>query len=163
MPSFFGPPVCAAYRWRREEGKTEWRNVAAMRTSRWVLPGGVFAALAGAASGQAVPDEQVSGKADEFVSSELRAQHMPGVALAVMRDGKIVKAAGYGMANIELGVATKPESIFQTGSVGKQFTATAVMMLVERGKVGLDDKISKYFPIAPAAAGNDQRYRLCRR
>jgi len=115
------------------------------------MAGCIFAALAGAASGQDVPDEQVSGKVDEFVSSELRAQHIPGVALAVMRDGKIVKAAGYGMANIELGASTKPESIFQTGSVGKQFTAAAVMMLVEEGKVGLDDKISKYFLGAPAA------------
>jgi len=68
-----------------------------------------------------------------------------------MREGRIVKAGGYGMANVELGAATKPESIFQTGSVGKQFTATAVMMLVEEGRVGLDDKISKYFPAAPAA------------
>jgi CubicO group peptidase (beta-lactamase class C family) len=86
---------------------------------------------------------------DEFVSAELRAQRIPGIALAVVRDGKIVKAAGYGMANVELSVATKPESIFQTGSVGKQFTATAVMMLVEEGKVGLDDKISRYFPDSP--------------
>lgn len=122
-----------------------------MKAWRLVLAGCIFAAFAGAAFGQAAPGEQPSGKVDEFVTAELRAQHIPGVALAVVRDGKIVKAAGYGMANVELGVATKPESIFQTGSVGKQFTATAVMMLVEEGKVGLDDKISKYFAGSPAA------------
>ena len=55
-----------------------------------------------------------------------------------------MKAQGYGLANVELNVAVKPEAVFQTGSVGKQFTATAVMMLVEEGKVGLDDKLSKY-------------------
>ncbi len=122
-----------------------------MKTSRWILGGSVFAALLGAAVAHALQDEQLSSKADEFVSTEMRTQHIPGAALAVVRDGKIVKAAGYGQSNVELGVATKPESIFQTGSVGKQFTATAVMILVEEGKIALDDKISKHFPDGPAA------------
>lgn len=63
----------------------------------------------------------------------------------------MVKAKGYGLANLELDAAVKPETIMQTGSVGKQFTATAVMMLVEEGKVGLDDKLSKYFAGTPEA------------
>ena len=54
------------------------------------------------------------------------------------------------MANVELQVPVKPETIFQSGSVGKQFTATAVMMLVEEGKIGLEDPLTKYFPDAPA-------------
>jgi CubicO group peptidase (beta-lactamase class C family) len=54
------------------------------------------------------------------------------------------------MANVELRVPVKPESIFQSGSMGKQFTATAVMMLVEEGKIGLDDPLTKYFSEAPA-------------
>ncbi len=122
-----------------------------MQALRWILVGSLFTALVFGAAAHAVPDEPLSAAVDEFVTAGLREQHIPGVALAVVRDGKIVKAAGYGMANVELGVAIKPESIFQTGSVGKQFTATAVIMLVEEGKVGLDDKISKYFPNAPAA------------
>jgi CubicO group peptidase (beta-lactamase class C family) len=121
-----------------------------MKASRWILAISVFAALSVSASGRSVSGDQVSGKVDECAAAELRSQHIPGMALAVIQEGKVVKAAGYGMANVELGVAAKPESIFQTGSVGKQFTATAVMMLVEEGKVGLDDKISKYFPGAPA-------------
>jgi CubicO group peptidase (beta-lactamase class C family) len=124
-------------------------SVDSVQTSRWLLAGSVFAALLFAAAAQAISEEPTSATVDEFVNSELRAQHIPGVALAVVRDGRIILAAGYGMANVELGVPTKPESIFQTGSVGKQFTATAVMMLVEEGKVGLDDKISKYFPDSP--------------
>lgn len=122
-----------------------------MQTSRSVLPVSLFTALVLAAAAHAVPDEATSATVDEFVNSELRAQHIPGVALAVVRGGKIIKTAGYGMANVELSVPAKPESIFQTGSVGKQFTAAAVMMLVEDGKVGLDDKISKYFPDSPPA------------
>ncbi|MGB7904913.1 MAG: serine hydrolase domain-containing protein, partial [Steroidobacteraceae bacterium] len=57
---------------------------------------------------------------------------------------------GYGLANVELDVPVKPDTVFQTGSVGKQFTAMAVMMLVEEGKLGLDDPIVNYFPGAPA-------------
>ena len=60
-------------------------------------------------------------------------------------------AKGFGLANVELQVPVKPETIFQSGSVGKQFTATAVMMLVEEGKIGLDDPLTKYFSGAPAA------------
>ena len=96
-------------------------------------------------------DDDASPKADEYVAGEMKAEKIPGLALAVMRDGKIVKVQGYGLSNVEHNVPVKPETIFQTGSVGKQFTATAVMMLVEGGKVSLDDKIFKYFPESPAA------------
>jgi len=88
-------------------------------------------------------------KIDDFVRASMRQQKIPGLALAVMRDGKIIKAQGYGLANIELNVPVNPETIFQSGSMGKQFTATGVMMLVEEGKVNLDDKITKYFEGAP--------------
>jgi CubicO group peptidase (beta-lactamase class C family) len=85
------------------------------------------------------------------VRGEMEQQHIPGVALLVSRAGKIVKAEGFGLANVELQVPVRPETIFQSGSVGKQFTATAVMMLVEEGKVGLDDPLTKYFSDAPTS------------
>lgn len=88
---------------------------------------------------------------DAYVGEQLGLQRIPGMEVAVLRDGKLVKATGYGLANIELSVAVKPETVLQTGSVGKQFTATAVMMLVEEGKVRLDDKLSKYFTGTPEA------------
>lgn len=69
--------------------------------------------------------------------------------MLVSRGGQVIRAQGYGLANVELQVPVKPETIFQSGSVGKQFTATAVMMLVEEGKIGLDDPLTKYFPDAP--------------
>jgi CubicO group peptidase (beta-lactamase class C family) len=77
-------------------------------------------------------------------------QHIPGLALLVSRGGQPVREQGYGLANVELQVPVKPETIFQSGSVGKQFAATAVMMLVEEGKMGLEDPLTKYFPDAPA-------------
>lgn len=95
-------------------------------------------------TGAAPPD-----KIDEYVAAEMRRQHIPGLALGIYRRGEIVKAQGYGLANVELDVPAKAQTIFQSGSVGKQFTATAVMMLVEEGKVNLEDSITKYFDHAP--------------
>jgi CubicO group peptidase (beta-lactamase class C family) len=91
-----------------------------------------------------------SEKVSKYVRGEMQRQHIPGLALLVARGGKIVQAEGFGLANVELQVPVKPETVFQSGSVGKQFTATAVMMLVEGGKVGLDDPLTKYFADAPA-------------
>ena len=88
---------------------------------------------------------------DRFIRKEMQARHIPGLALLVARDGQIVRAQGYGFSNLELEVPVKPETVFQSGSIGKQFTATAAMMLVEEGKVGLDDPLTRYFPDAPAA------------
>jgi CubicO group peptidase (beta-lactamase class C family) len=93
----------------------------------------------------------ISDKASSYVRDEMQRQHIPGLALLVARGGKIVQAEGFGLANVELQVPVKPETVFQSGSVGKQFTATAVMMLVEEGKVGLDDPLTKYFPDAPSS------------
>jgi CubicO group peptidase (beta-lactamase class C family) len=87
----------------------------------------------------------------DYVKAEMQRQHIPGLTLLVVKGGKIVRAEGFGLANVELQVPVKPETIFQSGSVGKQFTATAVMMLVEEGKVGLGDPLTKYFPDAPAS------------
>ncbi len=69
----------------------------------------------------------------------------------VSRNGQPIRTEGYGFSNLELNVPAKPEAIFQSGSIGKQFTATAVMLLVEAGKVGLEDPLTIYFPEAPAS------------
>jgi CubicO group peptidase (beta-lactamase class C family) len=88
---------------------------------------------------------------DHYIRAEMAKERVPGLALLVSRGGQVIRAQGYGMANVELVVPVKPETIFQSGSVGKQFTATAVMMLVEEGKIGLEDPLTKYFPDAPGA------------
>ncbi len=104
--------------------------------------------LAGAACGQT--SDSSSDAVAQYVKAEMARQHIPGVSLLVSRNGAIVRAEGFGFSNVELQVPVKPETLFQSGSVGKQFTATAVMMLVEDDKVRLDDSITKYFPDAPA-------------
>lgn len=105
-------------------------------------------------SGDSWAEDVVAAKVDDFVREEMRTQHIPGVSLLVNKDGNTVLAKGYGLANVEYQVAVKPETVFQSGSVGKQFTATAMMMLVEDGKIGLDDKIGKYFTNAPQSWAN---------
>jgi CubicO group peptidase (beta-lactamase class C family) len=98
------------------------------------------------------PLTAANSQADEVtrsVRAEMERQHIPGLALLVTRKGRTIRAEGYGLANIELSVPVKPETIFQSGSIGKQFTATAVMMLVEAGRIGLDDPLTKYFAQAP--------------
>ena len=91
-----------------------------------------------------------TAKIDAYIKSEMQKQQIPGVAVGVMRNGTIILAKGYGLANVEHQVPVTPLTIFQSGSMGKQFTATAIMMLVEEGKLSLDDSIAKYFPGAPA-------------
>ena len=82
---------------------------------------------------------------DELVTTRMEKRKIPGLALAVIEGGKPVKVKGYGLANVELKVPVTESTIFQSGSVGKQFTATLVMMLVEDGKLCLADPIGKYF------------------
>ena len=86
---------------------------------------------------------------DDFVNAWRERHKIPAISVALVRDGQLVKAAGYGLANVELDVPARPETIYQSGSVGKQFTAMAVMLLVEEGKIGLDDPLTKYFTGAP--------------
>ena len=89
-------------------------------------------------------------KVDEYVRSEMAKRKIPGLSLAVVRNGEVVKAGGYGLANVELNCPATAETIYQSGSVGKQFAATLVMMLVEEGKIELDAPISNYFQDAQA-------------
>ena len=76
----------------------------------------------------------------------------PGCALGVYQDGKVLYARGYGMASLEHGVSLTPRSVLDIGSISKQFTAMAMLMLEKEGKISLDEPIRKYFPEMPAYA-----------
>jgi CubicO group peptidase (beta-lactamase class C family) len=88
---------------------------------------------------------------DDYVEAERARQRIPGLSIAVTRDGEIVKAQGYGFANVEHGVPATAETVYQSGSVGKQFTAALVMMLVAEGQLGLDDPLVEHLGGAPDA------------
>ncbi len=74
----------------------------------------------------------------------------PGASVLVVRDGEVLFRKGYGMANLEDRVAVTPSTDFRLASITKQFTASAILLLVERGKVGLDDPVKRYLPELPA-------------
>ncbi|HEX5944192.1 MAG TPA: serine hydrolase domain-containing protein, partial [Anaerolineales bacterium] len=82
---------------------------------------------------------------DDYFDSKMAEYHIAGAAIAVVKDGKLFFAKGYGYANIEKGIPVDPEqTIFRIGSVGKTLTWTAVMQLVEQGKLNLDADINAY-------------------
>jgi CubicO group peptidase (beta-lactamase class C family) len=89
--------------------------------------------------------------ADRYVRAELVRQRIPGLSVAVLRGDSVLLARGYGWANLELQVPASDSTIYQSGSVGKQFTAAAIVTLVREGKIGLDDPIRTYLREAPSS------------
>ena len=85
----------------------------------------------------------------DAVFAEYTKAGSPGCALAVYRDGKIIYAKGYGLANIEENVASTSQSVFDIGSTSKQFTAASILLLERQGKLSINDDIRKYIPELP--------------
>lgn len=93
----------------------------------------------------------VADPIDDALLREMQREHIPGVGLVVLQNGKIVKEKGYGLANVEHHVGVTPDTKFQSGSVGKMFTAALVMLLVEDGKLKLDDPVARHLANTPKA------------
>ncbi len=91
---------------------------------------------------------------DQYLKSQMKEHRIPGIALKIIRNDKTIKTATYGLANLELNVRVKPETVFEIGSITKQFTAAGIMILAQEGKLSVDDKISKYLKNTPAAWSN---------
>lgn len=89
----------------------------------------------------------------DSVFGRLAAPGSPGCALGVVREGALAYARGYGLASVELGVPITPATVFDIGSVSKQFTAMSVVLLAQAGKLSLDDEVQKYVPEVPRYAG----------
>jgi CubicO group peptidase (beta-lactamase class C family) len=83
---------------------------------------------------------------EQYVRAELARQRIPGLSVAILRGDRLVLARGYGYANLEHRVKATDSTVYQVGSVTKQFTAAAVVMLSEQGRLGLDDPITRYLP-----------------
>jgi CubicO group peptidase (beta-lactamase class C family) len=86
---------------------------------------------------------------DDYVKSIMQQRHIPAASIAVIKDGVLVKAAGYGLADMEHNVPAGPETVYKIGSLSKQFLAAGVMMLVQDGKIGVDDKLGKHLEGTP--------------
>jgi CubicO group peptidase (beta-lactamase class C family) len=83
------------------------------------------------------------------VFADLTNAGSPGCALGVYRDGRVIYTKGYGLANIEEGVAISPRSVFDIGSTSKQFTAASILLLEKQGKLSVNDDVHKYIPELP--------------
>ncbi|HEY3414088.1 MAG TPA: serine hydrolase domain-containing protein [Armatimonadota bacterium] len=90
-------------------------------------------------------------KVDDYVRAEMKGRHIPGVSIAVIRNDRIAKVAGYGFANLEQNTSVTPDTVFQIQSMTKSFTAAGLLMLVEDGRVSVNDPISRYLDGVPAA------------
>jgi CubicO group peptidase (beta-lactamase class C family) len=91
----------------------------------------------------------VADPVDDIISEQTKVSHLPGVAVAIVDDGRVTKLRGYGDANLEWPAKVDPNTKFQLASATKLFTGILLMRSVERGKLSLDDPISKFFPGAP--------------
>jgi CubicO group peptidase (beta-lactamase class C family) len=114
---------------------------AALCAMAWLAPLGL--ALADAAP----PADPVS--AVDRIFARFQAPGSPGCAVAVSRDGRVLLSRAYGQAHLEHGVPNTPDTRFEVGSVSKQFTAAAVVLLAQQGKLSLDEPVRKYIPELP--------------
>src|SRR4051794_11664999 len=129
------------------------RRITAMRRARrrhstriaLVILAILSVALSGTARAQ-----DLAAKVEESMEARVRRDRFSG-SILVARDGKVLVRRGYGMADREHDVPNTPETKFRLGSVTKQFTAMAVMILQEQGKLDVREKIKKYLPDSPAA------------
>jgi D-alanyl-D-alanine carboxypeptidase len=114
------------------------------------LIGTAASAALGQEAGQAAAASPgtLEAKIDSLLSPVFKLD-TPGAAIIVMKDGKPLLRKAYGTANLELGVAMEPDHVFRIGSMTKQFTAVAVLMLMEQGKLALNDPITKFLPDYP--------------
>ena len=102
----------------------------------------------------AVPVERARAQADRvdsLITAEMKRQNIPGLSLGVMKEGEMIKAQGYGFANIRTGAPVTASTVLKIASVSKQFIAAGIMLLAQDGRLSVDDSISKYLPDVPAA------------
>src|SRR6185369_16367042 len=86
---------------------------------------------------------------DHYIETEMKKEQIPGLSYAVVSNGKIIDSGAYGYANVELKAPVTSHSLFNIGSIGKTFTATAIMLLKKDGKLSIDDTINKYLDSLP--------------
>jgi len=106
----------------------------------------VVAAVLGTAGGSR--QNELEDQIDRILAASFDPQEL-GAAAIVIEDGSVILRKGYGLADLELGVPVRPEMVYRIGSETKSFTAVAVMALVERGALSLDDAIRQHLPELP--------------
>ena len=93
-------------------------------------------------------------RVDSFIVKQVKDQKLAGLSIGIVQNGRIVKAKGYGFANLELNVPASEQTVYKLASVSKQMIATAIMYLQQQGKLQLSDTVTKYFKDAPPSWGH---------
>jgi D-alanyl-D-alanine carboxypeptidase len=120
------------------------RSLHTLARRPWIAALFLLVLLARGASAQSALASQI-----DAVMTSVFVADQPGAAAIVVKDGKVVYRKAIGMASMELGVPLQPDTVFRLGSITKQFTAAAVMLLVQDGKIALNDPVEKYLPGYP--------------
>ena len=115
---------------------------------RRVLVAMIFCLYGGTALAQLPASEELGNRVDA-IAKQMLTRPVAGISVAVARDGQVVFARGYGMANLEHSVAVTPDTVFHIASISKNILAAVVLQLVDEGKLRLDDDVTKYVPEAP--------------
>lgn len=84
---------------------------------------------------------------EKFIIEKMSENKMLGISIALVEDGEVVYSRGFGFRNLENGAPATSRTVYGIGSITKSFTALAIMQLVEKGLISLDDPVEKYIPI----------------
>lgn len=122
-----------------------------MKISRLIPISLLLAITSAIGVAQAPARAGLESEVDALMKQQMRGRHIPGASVAVVSRGQVVLLKGYGLADVENQVPATPHTVFELASVTKQFTATAIMMLVQDGKLSLDDTITHALEGLPAA------------
>jgi D-alanyl-D-alanine carboxypeptidase len=91
---------------------------------------------------------------NRYIRAEMKAEQIPGLSYAIVSNGKIIDSGSYGFANVEMKAPVTSHTLFNIGSIGKTFTATAIMLLQKDGKLSINDPINKYLDSLPESWKN---------
>jgi D-alanyl-D-alanine carboxypeptidase len=108
-----------------------------------------FIAACGPRAASTRPSVSAPDSVDRLITAEMTSAHVPGVALAVLRAGRVIKAKGYGVADLEHDVPVTPQTVFKIGSVSKQFIAAGIVILAQDGRLAYDDPIARHYAGTP--------------
>jgi len=108
-------------------------------------------------NGLAWGDSMDYEKLESFIFEKMSKTHLPGLSIAIIDGGKIVYSKGFGFRDLEYGLRATPRTLYGIGSVTKSFTALSIMQLVEKGKISLDDYVSKYISLDLESKGEPVR------
>src|ERR1700753_3604949 len=118
-----------------------------MKKSLFLLLYGVI--NIGAAFAQTSPENPLTQSVDSLVAPQFQG-NQPGISILIAKKGQVVYQKAFGSANIELNVPMQPDNVFRIGSITKQFTAVAILQLVEQGKISLQDSVQKFIKDFPS-------------